>query len=65
MLIAVSGELLKNVDNLEEMQVHLDLVKTAWNMSLSSGKKRNGKLKRFIESQRLRAPSVEVLEGLE
>lgn len=65
MLIAVSGELLTTVDNLEEMQAHLDLVKIAWNMSLSSGKKRNGKLKRFIESQRHRAPSIEALEGLE
>ncbi|PFG10733.1 hypothetical protein ATI45_3210 [Marinobacter sp. LV10MA510-1] len=58
MLIAVSGDLLKSVENLEEMQAHLDLVKTAWNMSLSSGKKRNGKLKKFIESQRARAPSI-------
>ncbi len=65
MLIAVSGDLLKSVDNLEEMQAHLDLVKTAWNMSLSSGKKRNGRLKKFIESQRSRAPSTEALEGLE
>lgn len=65
MLIAVGGDLLKSVDSLEEMQVHLDLVRAAWNMSLSSGKKRNGKLKKFIESQRSRAPSTEALEGLE
>lgn len=65
MLIAVAGDLLKSVDSLEEMQAHLDLVKTAWNMSLSSGKKRNGKLKKFIESQRPHAPSIEALEGLE
>jgi hypothetical protein len=65
MLIAVSGDLLKTVDSLEEMQAHLDLVKAAWNMSLSAGKNRNEKLKRFIESQRPRAPSIEALEGLE
>ena len=65
MLIAVGGDLLDCVDSLEEMQAHLDLVKAAWNMSLSSGKKRNGKLKRFIESQRPHAPSNEALEGLE
>lgn len=65
MLIAVGGDLLKSVDSLEEMQAHLDLVRAAWNMSLSSGKKRNGRLKRFIESQRSRAPSIEALEGLE
>lgn len=65
MLIAVSGDLLKGAENLEEMQAHVDLVKMAWNMSLSSGKKRSVRLKRFIESQRDRAPSIEALEGLE
>jgi len=65
MLIAVGGDLLENVNNLEEMQAHLDLVKTAWNMSLCSGKKRNGRLHKFIESQRPYAPSIEALEGLE
>ena len=65
MLIVVSGDLLKRAESLEEMQAHLDLVKAAWNMSLSSAKKRKGKLNKFIEYQRPHAPSIEALEGLE
>lgn len=64
MIIAVGGDLISQVDSLEEMRAHLELVKIAWNMSLYSEKKRKGKLKIFIESQRRYAPNPEALEGL-
>jgi hypothetical protein len=65
MLIAVSGELLQAVDDQQEMQAHLDLVMTAWNMATESGDKRKQKLKRFISKQKKYAPSTEALKGLE
>ncbi len=65
MILAVAGDLLKVPDSREEMQAHLELVKHAWNMSLYSEKGREGKLKRFIESQRPHAPGIEELKGLE
>lgn len=65
MLIAISGDLLTSADSLDEIQAHLDLVKTAWNMSLLPEKKRNGKLKKFIKFQSPHAPSKEALRGLE
>ena len=65
MILAVSGELLKVPENQPEMQAHLELVKLAWNMTLYSEKKRKGKLKKFIESQKPYAPSIEELKGLE
>ena len=65
MMVAVGGDLLSQVDSLEEMQAHLDLVRDAWNMSLYSENKRKVKLKRFIESQKPYAPNQEALLGLE
>ena len=64
MLIAVSGELLQSVDSQQEMQAHLDLVKTAWNMATESGDKRKRELKKFILKQKKYAPSAEALKGL-
>jgi len=64
-MISVSGDLLKQVSSVEEMQVHLDIVKHAWNISLYSEKKRKAKLKKFIESQKSYAPDEESLLGLE
>lgn len=58
MLIAVSGELLQAVDSQMEMQAHLDLVKTAWNMATKSGDKRKLELKRFMSKQKKYAPSA-------
>lgn len=65
MLVAVSGQLLTTVGNVEEMQAHLDLVKMAWNMSLYSDNKRKSKLKKFIETQQKYAPNEEALKALE
>tara|TARA_R110002110_G_scaffold201422_1_gene412454 strand:+ start:336 stop:701 length:366 start_codon:yes stop_codon:yes gene_type:complete len=65
MMIAVGGDLLKQVDSVEEMQAHLEIVKHAWNISLYSEKKRKAKLKKFIESQKPYAPNQEALLGLE
>ena len=65
MLIAVSGELLQSVDSQQEMQAHLDLVKTAWNMATESGDKRKQELKRFMSMQERYAPSAEALKTLE
>ena len=66
MMIAVGGDLLTNqVDSVEEMQAHLEIVKHAWNLSLYSENKRKAKLKKFIEGQRPYAPNQEALLGLE
>ena len=65
MLVKVSGELLQNADNRIEMQAHLDLVKTAWNIATESGEKRKRQLKRFISKQKKYAPSAEALKSLE
>lgn len=65
MLIDVGGDLLQVVNNQKEMQTHLDLVKTAWNMATNSQAVRKTKLKRFIKKQKKYAPSIEALKGLE
>lgn len=65
MMIEVSGGLLTEVDNFEEMQAHTELIKHAWNMSLYSKNKRKAKLKQFIKSQEPYAPNREALLGLE
>ena len=65
MLVAVSGDLLQTVDNQMEMQAHLDLIKTAWNMATESGEVRTVELKCFIDRQRNYAPSIEALKELE
>lgn len=65
MLIAVGGDMLKKVDSLEEMQVHLELVRIAWNMSLYSKNTRKTKLRKFIDKQKPYAPNVEALNDLE
>ncbi len=65
MLIAVGGDLLKTVDNREEMQAHLELVQDAWNLSLYSPNKRKTKLKMLMEAQRPYAPSEEAIKRLE
>lgn len=64
MLIAVSGDLFE-VNNREKLQIHLELVKDAWNLSLYSANKRKTKLKMLIEAQRPYAPSEQALKGLE
>ena len=65
MLIKVGGDLLQVVKNKQEMQAHLDLVKTAWNMAIKPQSKKQIALKRFIKKQRKYAPSIEALKGLE
>jgi len=65
MLVQVGGDLLKSANSLEELQARLDIVKTAWNMSLNSRADRKVKLKRFLKKQRKFAPSKEVLKELE
>jgi len=65
MLVHVGGDLLKFVNSQQEMQARLDIVKTAWNMSLNSRADTKVELKRFIKKQRKLAPSNEALKGLE
>jgi len=65
MLINVSGELLKHVKSKQEMQAHLDLVFTAWNMAINSELKRKRELKSFLKKQKKYAPNIEALRGLE
>lgn len=65
MLIDVGGDLLQVVNNQQEMQVHLDLVKIAWNMATYPLSNRKTELKRFIKKRRKYAPSIEALKGLE
>jgi len=65
MLVRIGGELLTSVNSREEIQSRLDIVITAWNMSLSSREDRKLKLKRFIRKQKGVAPSKEALKALE
>ncbi len=65
MLLHVGGDLLKSVNSLQEMQARLDIVKTAWNMSLNPRADRKVKLKQFIKKQREFAPNKEALKKLE
>jgi len=65
MLVHVGGDLLKSVHSLQEMQARLDIVKTAWNMSLNTRADRKVKLKQFLKKQREFAPSKEALKNLE
>jgi len=65
MLIKVGGNLLQVVDNQQEMQAHLDLIVTAWNIAIHKPDRRRAKLKRFIKKQKKYAPNPEVLQGLE
>jgi len=65
MLVDISGDLLQSVENKQEMQSRLDIIVTAWNMSLHSRADRPLKLKRFIRKQKGLAPSKEALKELE
>ena len=65
MLVDISDDLLQSVDNKQEMQSRLDILVTAWNMSLHSRADRPLKLKRFIRKQKSSAPSKEALKELE
>jgi hypothetical protein len=65
MLVHVSGDLLKSANGLLEMQARLDIVKTAWNMSLNTRAGTKKELKRFMKKQKKLAPSKEALKGLE
>jgi len=65
MLVDISDDLLQSVDNKKEMQSRLDIIVTAWNMSLHPRVDRQLKLKRFIRKQKSFAPSKEALKSLE
>lgn len=65
MLISVGGDLLKSASSLEEMQARVDIVRTAWNMSLISRTDRKVELRQFIKGQKAYAPNREALKGLE
>lgn len=65
MLVDISGDLLQSIDNKQEMQSRLDIVVTAWNMSLHPKIDRPVKLKRFLRKQKSAAPNKEVLKSLE
>ncbi len=64
-LVDISGDLLQAIDNKQEMQSRLDIVVTAWNMSLHPKIDRPVKLKRFLRKQKGAAPNKEVLKSLE
>jgi len=65
MLVHVGGDLLKSASSLQEMQARLDIVKTAWNMSLKARADRKVELRQFIKKQKEFAPNREALKGLE
>jgi hypothetical protein len=65
MLVDIGGELLRSVTNPQEMQSRLDIVVTAWNMTLDSRANRQLKLKRFLRKQKAFAPSKDALKALE
>ena len=65
MLVNVSGDLLEVTTNLMEMQAHLDIVKTAWNISVKTPEQRKIDIKRLIKKQKKYAPSPEALQGYE
>jgi len=65
MLVHVGGGLLNSANSVQEMQARLDIVRTAWNMSLNSRMKRKAELKDFINKQREFAPNRDALKGLE
>lgn len=65
MLVDISGDLFDSVANHQEMQSRLDIVVTAWNMTLDSRADRQLKLKRFLRKQKGFAPSNEALKALE
>jgi hypothetical protein len=65
MLVHVGGDLLKFVTSRQELQSRLDIVRTAWNMSLHTKADRQLKLKRFLRKQKSVAPNKEALKGLE
>ena len=53
MLVDIGGDLLQSVTNHQEMQSRLDIVVTAWNMTLDPRVDRQLKLKRFLRKQRI------------
>ncbi|MDH5184278.1 MAG: hypothetical protein OEX12_10350 [Gammaproteobacteria bacterium] len=65
MLVHIGGDLLKFVESKQEMQAHLDIVVTAWNMALAPKDDRAKTLKKFIKKQKQYAPDKEALKGLE
>ena len=65
MMIDVSGDLFQIVESREEMQAHVDLVATAWNIALCSQTERKANLKTFLKKQSKYAPNIEALKGLE
>lgn len=65
MLVKVGGALLQSANSLQEMQARLDIVKTAWNISLNSRLDRKSALKQFLTKQKQFAPNREALKGLE
>lgn len=64
-LVDISGELLHSVAQKQELQSRLDIVVTAWNMSLHTRLDRPLKLKRFLRKQKAAAPNKEALKLLE
>jgi len=65
MLVHIAGDLLTFANSQQELQSRLDIVRTAWNMSLNTRNDRRLELKRFIRKQKGVAPSKEALKGLE
>ncbi|PCK07261.1 MAG: hypothetical protein COA42_15185 [Alteromonadaceae bacterium] len=65
MIIDIAGDLLTTPESQEEMQAHLNVVRTAWNIAIKPELARKKELKSFIKKQAKYAPSTEALEGLE
>ena len=65
MLVHIAGDLLKAASSSEELQARLNMVKTAWNISLYTRDERKLRLKAFIRTKKDFAPSRQALKNLE
>jgi len=65
MLVHISGDLLKAATSREELQARLNMLKTAWNISLYTRDERKLRLKAFIRTKKDFAPSRQALKNLE
>ena len=64
MLIDIAGGFITDLEYKEEVSVHLEITRTAWNIAILPKEKRKSALKKYINNQAKYAPSQEELEGL-
>ena len=65
MLLHIGGDFLQSMTSRQELQARVDIVKTAWNISLNPLQDRKKALKECLKKYRNIAPSKEALKGLE